>query len=78
MDLTAKRWDAMSPAERRATAKAVARELPAGFEFDAIRACRRAMSRRCSARPSAYSRSSSRSHADARCTHFQRVASLWR
>ena len=40
MDLTAKRWDALSPAERRATAKAVARELPAGFEFDAIRACR--------------------------------------
>jgi hypothetical protein len=40
MDLTANRWEALSPAERRAAAKALAKELPAGFEFDAIRACR--------------------------------------
>jgi hypothetical protein len=40
MDLTAKRWEALSPAERRAAAKAVANELPGGFEFDTTRACR--------------------------------------
>src|SRR4029079_12060970 len=39
-DVTAKRWEALSPAERRATAKAVAKELPTGFQFEAVRACR--------------------------------------
>lgn len=40
MDLTRERWAAMKAAERNRTAKALAKELPDGFVFDAVRVCK--------------------------------------
>ncbi len=39
MDLTMERWEGAADSERRTIAVRVARELPAGFEFDCIRRC---------------------------------------
>lgn len=40
MNLTRKRWAALSTAERVRTAKALVKELPNGFVFDAVRVCK--------------------------------------
>jgi hypothetical protein len=40
MNLTRKRWAALTPAERTRTAKALAKELPDGFAFDRVRVCK--------------------------------------
>lgn len=40
MDLSRDRWAGLTAAERRKTATALAKDLPAGFAFDAVRVCR--------------------------------------
>jgi hypothetical protein len=40
MDLSGKRWEALTPAARRTAARALAKDLPTGFTFDAVRSCR--------------------------------------
>ena len=43
MNLTRTRWAKLKPAERTRTAKAVAKQLPTGFAFDAVRVCKLGM-----------------------------------
>lgn len=40
MNLTLRRWAALTPAERTRTAKALAKQLPDGFAFDRVRVCK--------------------------------------